>query len=222
MNIDSQRNPYLVSIHEISESPDAFAFGFMPKRLQQWRGFNESPKRAPEYRVLVRGAGDDRTFDWGGTTDVPDETRATLETEVRERLEARRLWIDKIERLVALVECWTQDHGWKTRRIEKRLDDSYIGKHRVPALLMQEGTTQALLEPVGRDAPGTEGVVDLYLLPAYDDIATLYFEGGGWNVHHRVKDDEKTGSTRETMGVPLSSDSLIRVLEGMRADAAQA
>jgi hypothetical protein len=27
-----------------------------------------------------------------------------------------------------------------------------------------------LLEPIGRPAPGIEGIVDLYLMPAYDDI----------------------------------------------------
>ncbi len=45
-----------------------------------------------------------------------------------------------------------------------------------PALLMQEGPSAGLiLEPIARSAPGADGVVDLYLLPAYDDIASLYF-----------------------------------------------
>ena len=34
-----------------------------------------------------------------------------------------------------------------------------------------------LLEPV---APGTEGVVDLYLMPGYDDIASLYHYSNRW------------------------------------------
>ena len=71
-----------------------------------------------------------------------------------------------------------------TRRIEKRLDDSGVGTHKVPALLLQEDTVRVLLEPVSRRAPGAEGVVDLYLMPAFDDIATLYFYDGGWQLHY--------------------------------------
>jgi hypothetical protein len=53
------------------------------------------------------------------------------------------------------------------------MEDSQIGKYKAPGLLMQEGTDRILRDPIGRNAPGAEAVVDLYLMPAYDDIATL-------------------------------------------------
>jgi hypothetical protein len=84
---------------------------------------------------------------------------------------------------------------------------------------MQEGTTQVLLEPVGRSASGIEGVVDLYMLPAYDDIAGLYFYDGQWNVHYRFEGVPAAGTVLEAPGVPLSKDALRNVLEKMRADA---
>ena len=40
------------------------------------------------------------------------------------------------------------------------------------------------MEPVARSSPGIEGLVDLYLLPAYDDIASLYHYSGKWHVHY--------------------------------------
>jgi hypothetical protein len=77
-----------------------------------------------------------------------------------------------------------------------------------------------LLEPVGRSAPGAEGIVDLYLLPAYDDIASLYFSGGQWNVNYYFQGIAITGNIRETPGKPLSKEVLQCVLEEMRANAA--
>ena len=86
------------------------------------------------------------------------------------------MWISRVNLLVDEVERWARDEGWSTRRIEKRLEDAWIGPHRVPALLMQEELCRGLLEPLGLSAHGSEGVVDLYLMPAYDDIAELSIE----------------------------------------------
>ena len=72
------------------------------------------------------------------------------------------------------VQTWADALGWSTRQIEVTLTDSQIGKYKAPALLLQEDAIRILLEPIGRSAPGAEGVVDLYLMPAYDDIASLY------------------------------------------------
>ena len=39
-------------------------------------------------------------------------------------------------------------------------------------------------DPIAYDVPRTEGVVDLYLMPTYDDMASLYFQGGWENRLH--------------------------------------
>ena len=41
----------------------------------------------------------------------------------------------------------------------------------IPALYLQKGPIRVLLDPVAYDVPGAEGVVDLYLMPTYDDLA---------------------------------------------------
>jgi hypothetical protein len=218
--MSDERLPYMVSIYELSEAPGELAFTFVSKGLQQARASGELPRRAPQYIVVVRRSGDSTAFDWGRTPDDPGNAKAELEEEARQRVNARLAWVDKVEKLVARVERWGQELGWQTRRIEKRLDDSYVGKHRLPALLMQEETFRVLLEPVGRSAPGAEGIIDLYLLPAYDDIASLYFYGGQWNVHYYFQGVPITGNIRETPGIPLSKETLQRVLEEMRINAA--
>jgi hypothetical protein len=84
---------------------------------------------------------------------------------------------------------------------------------------MQEDTCRILLEPVGRSAPGAEGVVDLYLMPAYDDIASLYYYEDRWNLHYAFTGSGAVAAVREAEALPLSKDALRRVLEEMRQHA---
>ena len=56
----------------------------------------------------------------------------------------------------------------------------------------------------GALAPGTEGVIDLYLMPAYDDIASIYYSGDRWNLHYLFP-DTKNGAPR-ARGRDLSTD----------------
>jgi hypothetical protein len=211
---------YMVSIYEPAGAPDVVVFTFVPKGLQQVHGAGEPPKRVPQYIVLTRSSGDNIDFDWSGSPDDPGAAKPELEREAQQRVNARTAWVGRVSELVAQVERWGQELGWATRRIEKRLDDSQIGKHPVPALLMQEGTCRVLLEPVGRSAPGAEGVVDLYRMPAYDDIASLYFYENRWNLHYLVPGGPPVATVREAAGVPLSKETLQRVLEEMKKNAA--
>ncbi len=127
-------------------------------------------------------------------------------------------WAKHVADLVARVEQWGKELGWATRRIVKKLYDSRLGDHPEPALLLQEDTCRALLEPIGRSAPGVEGIVDLYLMPAYDDIATLYLYEGRWNLHYAVPGGPATAVQRAS-GVPLSKEALQRVLEELKQHA---
>lgn len=148
------------------------------------------------------------------------EQLANAEIEATERMQARSAWLEKVNALVDQVEAWANELNWSTRRVEKKLEDSFIGEHRVPALLMQEDTCRILLEPVGRSAPGAEGVVDLYLLPAYDDIATLYYYGQRWNLHYVFANSKAVASVREAEAMPLTKGAFEKVLAEMRQGAA--
>ena len=145
---------------------------------------------------------------------------AAIEEGSREQMQERTAWQEKVTTLVDQVEAWAKDSNWSTRRIEKTLEDSFIGDHHVPALLMQEDTCRILLEPVGRSAPGAEGVVDLYLLPAYDDIATLYYYNQRWNLHYVFPNSKPVASVREADALPLTKESFEKVLAEMRQGAA--
>jgi hypothetical protein len=132
----------------------------------------------------------------------------------RERLKAE--WLDCLTALVDLVEGWSRELGWSTRRIEKRLDDSEIGSYQAPALILQEETTRALLDPIGRSTPGSEGVVDLYLMPAFDDIARFYHRDGEWWLYHESPESPTDGAIENVKPMSLSRASLQGVLESMK------
>jgi hypothetical protein len=158
-----------------------------------------------------------------GWVSPPKDPEATLEEFGQDAAGRARLlhdWLARLSFLVRDIEGWAKELGWATRVIDKPMEDSLIGQYRAPGLLMQEGTDRVLLEPVGRSAPGTEGVVDLYRMPAYDDVATLYFYDGHWNLHSVPSGTEAVATVRETKSKPLSREALQEVLTELRQHAA--
>jgi hypothetical protein len=171
------------------------------------------------FEAIADVNGDDVSVRWVQVPTDPQITPQEFEQDVRERVSALRGWLDRLSPLVDDVEAWAKEIGWATRRIDKQLDDSAIGKYDAQGLLMQEGSDRVLLEPIGRSATGAEGIVDLYLLPAYDDVASLYYYEGRWNLHH-VAPGQNCVSVREAQGKPLSKEALQQVLTQLRQHAA--
>ena len=147
------------------------------------------------------------------TADTPKISDANLR-------EVQDVWLARLADLVQTVKQWAEELGWSTRRIETKLQDSQIGSYLAPALLLQIEARKALLEPIARSAPGAEGVVDLYLMPAYDDVASLYFCDGAWQMHYTLSGSPSDGTIRAANFQPLSKETLRRVLDEMRMNAA--
>ena len=122
--------------------------------------------------------------------------------------------------MLALVEAWARELDWSTRRIDKKMQDLQIGPYMATALLLQKETSRVLVDPIARSAPGTEGVVDLYLMPAYDDIASLYYCDGAWQIHYMFSGTLSVATIRSADSQPLSKETLRAVLEEMIANAA--
>jgi hypothetical protein len=213
------KQQYLVSIYEPEDGGGSLVFTFEPKPPEQEHSRGRPPKRVPQFIVSVRPA-EPLTFEWTESSDDPGAARGEIEKEIKARIKARKIWIDRVRGLVDEVERWAKEMDWSTRRVEKRLDDPEIGKHRVPALLMQQETCRALLEPIGPSAPDVEGMVDLYLMPAYDDIARLFFYAGRWHVHfNTLLGTRDVPPAPRVEARPLSKETLEKVLAEMRQHA---
>jgi len=219
--LTTEKQRYMVSVYEPEEADGRLIFTFVPKGLQQERGLNGLPKRVPQFIVAVGGGPGGLAFDWSGTPDEPEADREEIQAEIAARMKDRASWIDRVASLVDQVEQWAREMDWSTRRVERKLEDARIGKHRVPALLMQQDTCRALLEPIGRSTSVAEGVVDLYLMPAYDDIASLYYYGNRWNVHYNTfRGSNAVVPVPPAEAMPLSKETLEKVLAAMRQHAA--
>jgi hypothetical protein len=217
----AQKQRYMVRVNQREDAGEGLVFTFVPKPPEPTGGPRATPKRAPEFVVAVRQVASGLAFDWSGTPNDPGAARGEIEAEITARMTDRSVWIERVTALVGQVEQWAKELNWSTRRLEKTLDDARIGKHRVPALLMQENTCRVLLEPIARSAPGAEGVVDLYLMPAYDDIAVLFYYSDRWNVHHDTARGTNTVvPVRDSEAMPLSKEKLEKVLAEMMQNAA--
>jgi hypothetical protein len=131
----------------------------------------------------------------------------------------KEVWINRLDELIQTVKNWATDIGWSARRIEKSMNDSLVGRYVAPALILQEETTRILLEPIARSAPGAEGVVDLYLMPAYDDIASLYFSNGEWQLHYMWPGTPNVNTMRDAEPKPFSMEVFQEVLQEMKKNA---
>jgi hypothetical protein len=117
------------------------------------------------------------------------------------------------------VRGWAEPHEWVTKTYPKKLRDADEQVYEVPALFLQKGPIRVLLDPVAYDVPGAEGVVDLYLMPTYDDVASLYFEKGTWMIHYAPPDPKEPHSVIEVEALPLSEEMINQVLDSIAAHA---
>jgi hypothetical protein len=135
----------------------------------------------------------------------------------------REQWLKVLADLTSNVKSWAEEFDWSTRQIAKKMKDSRLGSYDAPALLMQKETIRVLLDPVARFTPGADGVVDLYLMPAYDDIASLYLVDGEWRLHYVFPGTPPAVATiRQAESWPLSKEAIGRVLHEMSTHAASA
>lgn len=111
-------------------------------------------------------------------------------------------WVRAVEQLVTDVEGWCQANDWPTRRIDKILEESKIGEYVVPALLIQVDLVKLMLEPAARFASGSDGVLDLYQMPAYADSARIFRRGGKWYYFATITDEKLPPESR-----PFQPDS---------------
>jgi hypothetical protein len=155
------------------------------------------------------------------THSTQDDPMATADasTNLAENKEnIRAEWLGRLSDLVETIRGWAEELDWSTRRIETKMDDLEIGDYKAPALIIQKETVRAILQPIGRSAPDVAGVVDFYIMPAYDDIARLTFYDDSWHLRHMFPGSPDVGPRRRDQ--PLSRETFQAVLEAMMRHAA--
>jgi len=168
--------------------------------------------------VSVQGHGQESTFKWVKPPQW-ESTKVELQEIAGKRAAERAAWIQRVSDLVKSVEGWAKDLGWSTKRIDKKIEDARLSNHKAAGLVMQEDTVRILLEPISASAPGADGLVDLYLMPGYDDVASLYHREDGWHVQYVFPTQNAVAAIKEGESRPLSKKTLRAVLDEMKKHA---
>lgn len=129
-------------------------------------------------------------------------------------------WLDLLNDLVENATAWAEATGWATRLTSRDVNEKDGVRYEVPVLELGRGEAEVSLVPVARKVPGADGLVDLYVMPDFDDVASLYREDGQWFLHYAFHPDPlSTRSAIETERLPLDETSLNRVLNDIAAHA---
>jgi len=148
-------------------------------------------------------------------------TETSTATEEIAMSKQRSQFQKRVKALVKQVRDWVEPHEWITKPYPKKMRDVDHQVFEIPALFLQKGPTRVLLDPVAYDVPGAEGVVNLYLMPTYDDMASLYFENGEWVIHYAFPPDPiETHSVIETKALALSESTMNQILDSIANHAA--
>ena len=208
------KSRFMVSIYDDPEVSDALRFTFVPKAI----GLLAPGEAPPQYIVSIPCNAETANLTW-----IQPPQKASLKAELegigQARVAERVAWMRRVSDLVKSVETWAQALGWSTKRIEKKIEDWRLGNHKVAGLVMQDDAVRVLLEPISATAPGAEGLVDLCLMPGYDDIASLYHDQTGWQVHYVFPTLPGNAKIQEGETRPLSKKMLGVVLEEMKKNA---
>ena len=126
------------------------------------------------------------------------------------------VFVSQVKRVVDQFESTLSRQDWMLRHDPKRMRDEAGNVYSIPSLTLFKGPIRLLLDPNGYDIPGAEGVMDLYLLPPYDPVATLYLEHGEWFIHSPFPVNlNAIANATEWTRSPLTKDSISDVLESI-------
>jgi len=129
-------------------------------------------------------------------------------------------WLELLKGLVDNVKAWAEAAGWETRLTSRDVKEKGVVRYEAPVLVLDRDETEVSLVPVARMVPGADGLVDFYVMPDFDDVASLYREEGQWFFHYAFHPDPMESPSKiETERFPLDEASLNRVLNDIAAHA---
>jgi hypothetical protein len=121
-------------------------------------------------------------------------------------------WAGAAGILLGEAETWCEELGWHTRRYEKTLMESLLGKYTLQQLQIYAVQHLYVLDPIARFVPGGQGAFDLSIQPSFYVTSVYRDFDGSWNVHLDVGQDVSEGR-----GVPWGKDSFMKAVEELRS-----
>jgi hypothetical protein len=104
---------------------------------------------------------------------------ATISPKKAEKV--REDWLALVEELIEQVESWAKKRGWGTHRDTKPIQESPLGRYRVPVLSILAPAGRVQLDPIARYAIKSDGRVDLMAWPSCNRVM-LIRAGDRWKI----------------------------------------
>jgi hypothetical protein len=92
-------------------------------------------------------------------------------------------WMCAMDAVERNAEEWSAEVAWRTRRVNKKMNESLIGPYEAPQLLIFAEPNLYVLDPVARFVPGAQGAFDFALQPSYYTTSMYRDDNGIWYVH---------------------------------------
>lgn len=89
-----------------------------------------------------------------------------------------REWTNAVERFIRDAEGWVAESGWRSRRVERQVNEALLGTYPLPQLQVFAEADLYVFDPVGRFVPGGMGAYDLAIQPSYY-LTSLYRDYDG-------------------------------------------
>ncbi|HEU5117627.1 MAG TPA: hypothetical protein VFT74_13365 [Isosphaeraceae bacterium] len=146
---------------------------------------------------------------------------ATAESRVRQSKAEQAEWLAKLNELVTSIRRWAEASGWQTKPLTKPIMDREVGRYEVPMLVMLRDEWDIVLSPIARPTPGQDGIVDFYLMPGYEDLFRLRFDGETWIIQNVLPRDKTAPRPvlADDERLPLSEETFRRVLNAITGHA---
>lgn len=109
----------------------------------------------------------------------------------------REDWIHASAQLLNEAEEWARQADWPTKRYSREVTEDFIGKYNQERLVYSAEGQQLALVPVGRFAPGTDGLFDLAVMPAYDSFMVVR-DHDQWFIHPEPGKKKRHRWSRDT------------------------
>lgn len=93
----------------------------------------------------------------------------------------RSQWLRLVSTLIDQIDSWAKAEGWTATRSLKTITDRSLGAYRAPVLRVHLPGGDLQVEPVGLQAGGNDGRVDLEAYPTLNRVK-LVGHGGHWDV----------------------------------------
>jgi hypothetical protein len=120
-------------------------------------------------------------------------------------------WIDALNGVEGEAEKWSNEVGWRSRRIGKPINETLLGSYEAPQLLIFAEPNLYVLDPIARFIPGGQGSLDLAVQPSYHTSSLYRDDSGKWYVHLEIRNGVSKGNR-----VEWSKDAFHRCVEELK------